>query len=57
MLTWLAENWGTILVLAIVLGAVIWSGAVLYRDRKNGCASCGGNCAHCGACRKSEPRS
>lgn len=51
MLTWIAENGGTILVcviLAAIVGAIVWK---MVRDRKAGKSSCCGNCKHCaGGC-------
>ena len=47
MLLWLENNWGTLLVAAILILIV---GLVLYkmiRDRTAGKTSCGGNCAGC----------
>ena len=44
MLTWLAANIGTIVVLLVLVAMV---GAIvrkLYTDRKNGIHSCGGHC-------------
>lgn len=50
MLTWLLENIGTILVLAVVLAVVGLVVAGMVRERRQGKSTCGGNCAHCGAC-------
>ena len=51
MLTWIAENGGTIIVcviLAVIAAAIVWK---LIRDKKAGKSSCGGNCSHCaGGC-------
>lgn len=49
MLAWLSANWGTILVLLIVIGIVALSVRTMIRDKKKGCSSCGGNCGHCAA--------
>ena len=58
MIAWLAMNWGTILVLCILLSIVAAILFTLRRDRKlrqNSCgvhcAGCGGHCAGCaGGC-------
>ena len=58
MLAWFAMNWGTILVLCILLSIVAAIVFTLRRDRKLGknscgvrCAGCGGHCAGCaGGC-------
>ena len=48
MFSWLALNWGTILV-CVVLAAVIVAIVVkLRKDKKAGKSSCGGNCKACG---------
>ena len=50
MFEWLSTYAGTIIVLAallIIVAAIIWS---LRKQKKQGKFSCGGNCAHCGAC-------
>ena len=47
---WLKENLVTIavcLVLAVVVGLIIWS---MIRDKRAGRSPCGGNCASCGVC-------
>lgn len=47
MLSWFAQNIGTILIslgLALIVLAVIGK---LVRDRRRGRTSCGCNCAHC----------
>ncbi|MCR5302561.1 MAG: FeoB-associated Cys-rich membrane protein [Lachnospiraceae bacterium] len=58
MLTWISDNAGTIVVLAIlavIVAAIIWK---LISDKRKGFSSCGGNCAHCkmcAGCRKKTP--
>lgn len=52
MLDWLSQNYGTLIVLAIVAIAV---GAVIFRmikNRKKGGSSCGCSCSSCSACSK-----
>ena len=47
MIAWLSQNWGTILVAAVVLavaGVVIWR---MVADKKAGKSSCGCNCEGC----------
>ena len=57
MLEFLQNNWGSLLVGAIVLAVAVLIVVKLVRDRKAGrfscggnCGSCGGNCGSCGAC-------
>ncbi len=47
MLTWIAENIGTILALIVVIAIAAVAVAVIIKDRKKGKSSCGCNCAHC----------
>ncbi|MBQ7076724.1 MAG: FeoB-associated Cys-rich membrane protein [Lachnospiraceae bacterium] len=50
MLVWLMNNIGTIVTSIILLLIVIFIIRKLYKDKKAGKHSCGGNCAHCNAC-------
>lgn len=50
MLEFLQQNWGSLLVGAIVLAVVILIVIKLVRDKKAGRYTCGGNCGSCGAC-------
>lgn len=50
MFAWFAANWGTILVSLILCGIVALIIKQLRKDKKQGKSSCGGDCAHCGAC-------
>ncbi len=56
MLDFLTENWGTILVSALLAAAVIAAFLSLRRARKKGAAcACGGSCGQCacsGMCHK-----
>ena len=55
MLEFFVQNWGTILVSAILLAVVILIVVKLYRDRKKGKSSCGCGCENCpsaGMCHK-----
>ena len=50
MISWIADNIGTIvvlLVLVLIVAAVVRS---MIRDKRCGKSSCGGNCAHCNLC-------
>ena len=54
MIPFLSENWGTMLVLAIVLAAVAMVARRMYKDRKAGRSGCGCGCSGCpskGTCR------
>lgn len=50
MLEFLQNNWGSLLVGAVVLAVVVLIVIKLVRDRKAGKFTCGGNCGSCGAC-------
>lgn len=51
MLAWIAENIGTILILAALIAVVAGIVAGMLRDRKKGKSSCGcANCAMRGCC-------
>jgi len=50
MLEFLQNNWGSLLVGAIVLAVVVLIIVKLVRDKKAGKYTCGGNCGSCGAC-------
>ena len=57
MITWLAENTGTIVAALAVIAVVCIAVAVIMNDRKKGKSSCGNNCAHCamaGKCHKTK---
>ena len=50
MFAWIAGNWITLVVTAVILvlaGAAVFS---LVKDRKSGRGGCTGNCASCGMC-------
>ena len=50
MLAWLSQNWGSLLVGAIVIGIVaviVWR---IVRNRRAGKTVCGGDCANCHGC-------
>ena len=47
MLSWLAENGGTIGVLVLLLLVVGGIVAGILRDRRKGKSSCGSNCSSC----------
>ena len=46
-MTWLSENWGTLLVLAVVVLIVAAILVKTLKDKKAGITSCGAGCAHC----------
>ena len=48
MFQWLALNWGTILVVAILIAVVTAIVIKLRKDKKAGKSSCGCNCKTCG---------
>lgn len=55
MLSFFAENWGTLLIGALVLLAVILIVVRLHGNRKKGKSSCGCGCDNCpsaGMCHK-----
>ena len=52
MTGFIQENWGSLLVGAILLAVVALIVVKLVRDRKSGRHSCGGDCGSCGACRE-----
>ena len=58
MLKWLQQYWGSIVivaVLALIVGAVVFS---RIRAKKQGKSSCGCGCSHCamkGACHSQAP--
>ena len=57
MLKWIADNWLTVVVVLIVLGAVGGVIAAMVRDKKKGRSSCGCGCANCpmsGSCHKAK---
>lgn len=49
-------NFATLLVGLIVLGLVSAVCVKLYRDKKAGRYSCGGNCGSCGCCNHCKPK-
>ncbi len=55
MARWLTENVGTIILSLALIALVAWIVAKLCRDKRQGKASCGGNCGCCpmaGSCHK-----
>ena len=54
MIAWLAANWGTLLVLLVLLAVVCGILRTMRRDRaqgRNSCGvKCGGGCAGCTGC-------
>lgn len=57
MISWLAENIGTIVAALAVIAVVCIAVAVMMKDKKKGKSSCGNHCAHCamaGQCHKTK---
>ncbi len=55
MLQWFADNAGTIIVTLALIALVAVIIVRLYRDKKKGKTSCGGNCGCCpmgGSCHR-----
>ena len=55
MLSWMAENAGTLLVAALLIAAVTAIVLLLVHDKRKGKSTCGANCAHCamaGSCHR-----
>lgn len=52
MLSFLAENWGTILVAAIIVLCIVLVIRKFVKDKKKGISpcGCGGNCSECHCC-------
>ncbi len=51
MVGFITANAGTILALAVVCLIVFLAVRSIWKDKKSGKHSCGGNCGACGACR------
>ncbi len=47
MLDWIASNYGTVLVLLLVVGAVVAVICGMVKDKKQGKSSCGCSCGSC----------
>lgn len=47
MLDWIASNYGTVLVLLLVVGAVVAVICGMVKDKKQGKSSCGCSCGNC----------
>ena len=50
MISWLANNLGTIVISIILIVMVVFIIRKLINDKRQGISSCGGNCAHCNMC-------
>ncbi len=50
MVTWLAENLGTILISIALITLVALIIRTMIRDKKMGRQTCGGSCASCKMC-------
>ena len=54
-MSWLINNFGTIIAALVLISIVMAVIAVLIRNKRKGKLSCGCNCAHCAtksSCRK-----
>ncbi len=47
MIYFFAQNWGTIIVLLLVVAVCIFAAVRMYADKKQGKSSCGGACGGC----------
>ncbi|MCM1227301.1 MAG: FeoB-associated Cys-rich membrane protein [Clostridium sp.] len=54
MLGFLADNIGTIVVSVILSAAMLLAVRKIYKDKKSGRPSCGGNCSGCTDCGMSQ---
>ncbi|MBQ6551897.1 MAG: FeoB-associated Cys-rich membrane protein [Lachnospiraceae bacterium] len=55
MLTWISQNFGTLIVIVILAAVVAAVIVKIVKDKRQGKSSCGHNCAHCamaGMCHK-----
>ncbi len=50
MIEWLLANLATIALTLVIAAAVAAIVVYMYREKKKGHHSCGGNCAGCSAC-------
>lgn len=50
MFEWLIANFATIIALLVIAVIVVLIVVKMYRDKKQGKHSCGGNCAGCTLC-------
>lgn len=50
MFEWLLTNLATIAVTLVIIAIVTAIVVYMYREKKKGHCSCGGNCAACSAC-------
>ncbi len=47
-MSWIIANYGSVLVTAILIAAVVLAVRSIINDRKNGVGSCGQRCSSCG---------
>ena len=52
MLEWLANNWGGLLIGAILIAVVVLIIVGIVKDKKKGKSSCGCKCSSCAMCGK-----
>ncbi len=50
MIAWFSSNMGTIVVGGVILAIVVAIIHSMWKDKKSGKSSCGGNCGACGGC-------
>ena len=50
MISWLTENIGTIVIVAVLVLIVAGIIRSLIKNKGNGCSSCGGDCCNCKKC-------
>lgn len=55
MITWLAENLGTILISIVLIALVAVIIRTMIRDKKMGKSTCTGSCASCKMCAAGRP--
>lgn len=56
MLEFFADNWGSLVVGALLIAAVAAVIVKLVRDRKSGKGSCRGDCSRCSGCTSGKKR-
>ena len=52
-MNWISDNLGTILISLVLAAVVALIVRSLWKNRHQGCSSCGGSCASCPACCRS----
>ncbi len=49
-MSWILANLGSIIITIVLVLIVVGIVVSLIKDRKKGCSSCAGGCAHCNMC-------